>query len=80
MDAKLLRSSIDMLKSIQSELHSSVEKSVIETLDKVIADLEASQQSPGKINAHDLLIVLASVLDKLPAIVEIIHIMSKAQK
>ena len=56
----------------------SVNDSVMEVLDEVIADLqEALKDDPQKINAHDVLELMGKVLEKLPAIVEAIKILSK---
>ncbi len=80
MKTKLLESSIDTLKSIRSELHNNLEDSVLEMLDEVITDLENIQQSSDEISAYDVLNILGQVLDKLPMIVELIHIVSTTMK
>ena len=80
MNAQLLRNSIDTLKSIRQELHNNIENSVLETLDEAISDLEYIQQSSDQISAHDVLYILGQILEKLPMIVELIHILSNAMK
>jgi hypothetical protein len=80
MQTKLLRSSIDALKSVREELHGNVEDSVLEMLDNAIYNLETLQQSSSNINARDVLYVLGQVLDKLPVIVELIHKLSNSMK
>jgi len=80
MKAELLRSSIDTLKSVRLELYSNVENSVVEMLDKAIVDLESFQQDSSKVSTRDVLYVLGQVLEKLPVIIELIHILSNAMK
>ena len=80
MNEKLLGESIEALISLRMELHGSVDESVLETLDKVISDLDAVRNEPSKASAQDALRLLGTVLDKLPAIVEIIHILSNVFK
>ena len=80
MNTELLGSSIDTLKSIRSELHSNLEDSVLKMLDEAISDLEYFQQSSDQISAHDVLYILGQILEKLPMIVELIHILSNAMK
>lgn len=80
MKAELLRSSIDTLKSVRLELHGNVENSTLEMLDKAIYDLENLQQDSDEISTRDVLYVLGQVLEKLPVIVELIHILSNAMK
>jgi hypothetical protein len=80
MHIKLLRSSIDTLKSVRAELHGNIENSVLEMLDNAIFDLENLQQDSSKVSARDVLYVLAQVLEKLPAIVELIHKLSNSMK
>jgi len=80
MQTKLLKSSIDTLKSVRAELHGNVENSVLEMLDNAIFDLENLQQDSDKISARDVLFVLGQVLEKLPIIVELIHRLSNSMK
>ena len=80
MNKQLLRNSIDTLKSIRQELHNNIENSVLEMLDETISDLEYIQQSSDEISAYDVLNILGQVLDKLPMIVELIHIVSTVMK
>ena len=80
MNAKLLRSSIDTLKSVRLELHGNVEDSVLEVLDKAISDLEIIQQGSKEISAREVLYILGQVLEKLPTLVELIHILSNVLK
>jgi hypothetical protein len=80
MKAELLRSSIDTLKSVRLELYGNVENSVVEMLDKAIVDLESFQQDSSKVSTRDVLNVLGQVLEKLPVIIELIHILSNAMK
>jgi len=80
MNTELLRSSIDTLKSIRSELRSNLEDSVLKMLDEAIVDLEYIQQSSDQISARDVLYILGQVLERLPMIVELIHIVSTFTK
>ena len=80
MDERLLGEAIEALIMLRMELHGSVDDSVLQTLDKVISDLEASRNEPNKVSAQDALRLLGTVLDKLPAIVEIIRILSNVFK
>jgi len=80
VNAKLLRSSIDTLKSVRLELHGNVEDSVLEVLDKAISDLEIIQQGSKEISAREVLYILGQVLEKLPTLVELIHILSNVLK
>jgi hypothetical protein len=80
MNAELLRSSIDTLKSVRVELHGNVENSALEMLDEAIVDLESFQQDSSKVSTRDVLYVLGQVLEKLPVIIELIHILSNAMK
>lgn len=80
MKAELLRSSIDTLKSVRLELYGNVENSVVEMLDTAIFDLESLQQNPEKVSTQDVLNALGQVLEKLPMIIELIHILSNAMK
>ena len=80
MNENLLRSSVATLTMLRSELHGSVADSVLETLDEVIKDLEALQQKPNEISAHDVLYIMGAVLDIVPAIVEIVHLVSGSPK
>jgi hypothetical protein len=80
MNDKLLGESIEALIMLRLELHGSVDDSVLQTLDKVISDLEAAKNEPDKISMQEILRLLGTVLDKLPAIVEIIHILSNVFK
>jgi hypothetical protein len=80
MDERLLGEAIEALIMLRMELHGSVDDSVLQTLDKVISDLEASRNEPSKVSAQDALRLLGTVLDKLPAIVEIIRILSNVFK
>jgi hypothetical protein len=78
MNVKLLRNSVDELNGLRAELHGSVNDSVMEVLDEVIADLQEDlKDDPQKINARDVLELMGKVLEKLPAIVEAIKILSK---
>lgn len=76
MRSELLRDSIDTLKSVRLELHGNAESSVLEMLDKAIYDLEKLQQNPDKISTQDVLKVLGRVLEKLPAVIGIIQILT----
>ena len=80
MNAELLRSSIDTLKSVRLELHGNLENSALEMLDKAIVDLESFQQDSSKVSTRDVLYVLGQVLEKLPVVIELIHILSNAIK
>lgn len=80
MDKKLLRSSIEVLKKLRKEQQGNVKKSVLKKLDKVIADLESIQQAKKEISSRDLLILLGTVLEKLPAVVELIRFVASVTK
>jgi hypothetical protein len=80
MQTKLLKSSIDTLKSVRAELHGNVENSVLEMLDNAISDLENLQQDSSKVSARDVLYILSQVLDKLPLIVELVHKLANSMK
>jgi hypothetical protein len=80
MNTQLLGSSIEALLQLRAELHGSVEDSVMETLDKVISDLEAIQQHSDKISAIDVLNIIGEALQALPAIAELIRILSAVIK
>ena len=77
MNAKLLQDSVEVLKDLRSELHGKAEDDVLETLDKVITDLEkVLEENPSKISTDDVLKIIGSVIEKLPAIVELIRYLS----
>ena len=80
MNAKLLSSSIETLKSLRLELRNGIENNVLEMLDEAIFDLEQIQQGSDKISASKVLHILGQVLEKLPMIVELIHILSEVVK
>jgi hypothetical protein len=80
MNEKLLGETIEALIMLRLELHGSVDESALQTLDKVILDLEAIRNEPDKISKQELLHLLGKVLEKLPVIVEIIHILSTVFK
>lgn len=80
MNDKLLGESIEALIMLRLELHGSVDESVLQTLDRVIVDLEAIKNKQGRISSQELLILLGKALEKLPAIVEVIRILSNAFK
>jgi hypothetical protein len=74
MNRELLSDSVAVLKCIRAELQSDVESSVIAQLDKVIQDLEAAQESGMEtaIKALEILLLLGSLIEKIPAIAEAI--------
>ncbi len=74
MKHTLLRDSVGALKCIRAELQGNVESSVMVRLDKVIKDLEAAEQSgtDAAITASELLRLLGSLIEKIPAIAEVI--------
>lgn len=72
----LLEDSISVLRSIRVELHGKVENGVILLLDQVIEDLEEKQKTPmSTYSPVDLLFLLGSILEKLPAIVAAIELL-----
>lgn len=75
MNDKLLGDSIEALIRLRSELHDSVEDSVLEVLDKAISDLEIIRQGSDKVSANDVLHILGQVLEKLPMVVELIRLL-----
>ena len=80
MNAKLLKNSIVVIKELREELHSKAEDSVLKKLDQVIADLEkVLQEDPSKICAKDVLLIIGSILETIPAIVEAIKLLSTLQ-
>ena len=74
---QLLRSSIEVLLQLQKELKGHVDKSVSDKLDEVIKNLLGLQKNPERIKAKDILFILGSLLDVIPAIVEIVHKFNK---
>ena len=80
MNAKLLSSSIETLKSLRLELRNGIENNVLEMLDEAIFDLEQIQHGSDKISASKVLHILGQVLEKLPIIVELFHILSDVVK
>ena len=74
MNNELLSDSVDVLKCIRAELQSDVESSVIVQLDQVIQDLETAQTSgiDTAIKALEILLLLGSLIEKIPAIAEAI--------
>ncbi len=80
MNEKLLGTSVATLTMLRTELHGSVQDCVLETLDEVIKNLEVFQQKPDEISAHDVLLIMGAVLEAVPAIVEIIHLVSGMAK
>ena len=80
MDERLLGEAIEALMMLRLELHGSVDDSVLQTLDKVIFDLEAARNDPSRVSAQAALRLLGTVLDKLPAIVEILRMLSNVFK
>jgi hypothetical protein len=81
MNEELLRESVELLKSIRTELHGNVEDGVICLLDKAIQDLEAAQRdSPGRYSVTDVLFLLATIIEKLPAIVKAIEYLMQLTK
>ena len=80
MNAELLRNSVDALIMLRSELQGSVEDSVIEKLDEVVNHLKALQQHPDEISAHDVLYILGAILENVPVIVELIHLLTTLLK
>lgn len=71
MDAQLLRDAVEGLKRLRTEVQGTVEKRVIDELDKAITQLEEAQNSPSiSIDPADVLMLLAKALESLPEIVE----------
>lgn len=77
MKRELLSDSVCVLKCIRAELQSDVESSVVVRLDKVIQDLESAQESgiDTAITALEILVLLGSLIEKIPAIAEAIDIL-----
>lgn len=80
MNVRLLRDSIEELQLLRLELHGRVEDSVIEMLEKAILDLQALENSPDAISGHEILYIVGSILEKLPAIVELIYLLTNLKK
>ena len=65
--------SLETLRAIRAEVHGKVEASVIERLDAVIQELEASRrEDPGKYTAGDILTLVGEIVQLLPAVVELV--------
>jgi len=75
MNKALLSDSLEVLKQLREELHDSVEDSVIDRLDHVIADLETAQSGKSErvIQAHEILLLLGTLIEHVPEIAEIIQ-------
>lgn len=74
--SKLLKNSVELLKSIRQELHGSVDDSVIEELDKVIQDLETAQKRRNMGQAIDiakLFVSFGTLLVKFPELAQAIE-------
>lgn len=82
MDEELLGNSVDILKEIRAGLHDNVEDSVVEKLDEVIHDLEASQFGNTKkvITALEILILLGTLMQKVPEIAATIEFLTQLIK
>ena len=79
MNKILLRNSIEVLKSVHLELHSSVkDKEVLDTLVKIIKDLElACKDSTTNISVNDVLKALGEVVKNLPSVIKAVETISK---
>ena len=77
MNEQLLKDSVEVLKDLRTELHGKAEDCVLVALNKVIADLEqALLENPAKMTPKDILVLVGSILEKLPAIVEAVKIIT----
>jgi hypothetical protein len=77
MDKQLFEDSLELLKRVREELHSEVESSVLQALDRAIDDLEkASKCNTRKINSEKMLKILGLFLGAIPAVADIIKILS----
>jgi hypothetical protein len=74
MNTQLLSDSVELLKSIRAESLGSVEDGVIAELDQVIQDLEVAQQDCSRqYNALDVLFILGTILEHVPAIAKTVE-------
>ena len=78
MNKRLLRDTLEVLKNLRAQVQDTVEKSVIDELDKAIKKLEDIQNDPFiSIDPMDVLILLAKVLENLPQIADVIKRLMK---
>ena len=77
MNKRLLRDTLGVLKNLRAEVQDTVEKRVIDELDKAIKKLEDIRDDPViSIDSMDLLMLLAKVIENLPQIADAIkHLM-----
>ena len=75
MDQLLLSDSLEVLNVLRAELHDSVEDSVIDQLDEVIANLEAAQsdKTDTVVRALEILVILGTLIEKVPDIASTIQ-------
>ena len=72
MEQQLLKRSIEVLKKLRLILQNNLEPQEREMLDEAISNLENAQQTNKKIDAIKILEVIGKVIEKIPAVVEII--------
>ena len=73
MNKRLLRDTLEVLKDLRAEVQDTVEKRVVDELDKAIQKLEDIQNDPfASIDPMDVLMLLAKVIENLPQIVDVI--------
>lgn len=77
MKNNLLRDSIESLTEIRCELTGKVEDRVVCRIDEVIADLKSLQDSGREIDNVIVLSIIGSVLELVPAIADIVKMLSQ---
>jgi hypothetical protein len=75
----LLKSSLDVLRDIRSELHGNVDDSVIRQIDALMHDWQAALEGNSKrdISPKEVLNVLGELIRWLPGIIELIERLNK---
>lgn len=77
MKQELLEGSIEALSKLRDELCGKVEDCTIQKLDKIINDLNlAYKEDPRRIDKIDLLKALGVFLEAIPAIAELLKLLS----
>lgn len=77
MNKIFLKEILEVLIGIRQELSKHAESSVNLELDSVIEVLKGEIDKDVSINANDVLVLLGKVLDKVPAILRLIELLSK---
>ena len=80
MEQLLLRDSIKILKKLRLKFHDNLEPKESELLDEVITKLVIAQQTNRNIDAEKILEVLGKIIEKIPAIVELIRVLLRSSQ